>query len=220
MLLILFFIAATVAVAVYFSIRQSSEVNKTFQNISVSQNVLYHAQKLLATTKQNENAVKEYVLTGDESVLTSLPGMYAAVKNEYDQLTVFTKSNTHQRQKMDSLSSYIQIGHVWSDSIIAMRRNQGQAEALQWITSDTVKNLVKKTNELVADIEMEGQKRLELRQGNNAVAMAGFKKTWYIVMALLVVLIIMLTQKLRIDVLIGNKANAAMVYNALLMDVI
>ena len=218
LLLILFFIAATVAVAVYFSIRQSSEVNKTFQNISVSQNVLYHAQKLLATTKQNENAVKEYVLTGDESVLTSLPGMYAAVKNEYDQLTVFTKSNSLQRQKMDSLSSYIQIGHVWSDSIIAMRRNQGQAEALQWITSDTVKNLVKKTNELVADIEMEGQKRLELRQGNNAVAMAGFKKTWYIVMALLVVLIIMLTQKLRIDVLIGKKANAAMQYNALLME--
>ena len=218
MLLILFFIAATVAVAVYFSIRQSSEVNKTFQNISVSQNVLYHAQKFLAITKQNENAVKEYVLTGDESVLTSLPGMYAAVKNEYDQLTVFTKSNSLQRQKMDSLSSYIQIGHVWSDSIIAMRRNQGQAEALQWITSDTVKNLVKKTNELVADIEMEGQKRLELRQGNNAVAMAGFKKTWYIVMALLVVLIIMLTQKLRIDVLIGKKANAAMQYNALLME--
>lgn len=218
LLLILFFIAATVAVAVYFSILQSTEVNKSFLNISVSQNVLYHTQKLLSATKQNESAVKEYVLTGDESVLTSLPEIYAAVKNEYDQLTVFTKSNPLQHKKMDSLFSYIQIGRLWSDNIIAMRRNQGQAEATQWITSDTIKNLVSKTNELVAGIEMEGQKLLELRQGNNAVAMAGFKKTWYIVIALLMVLIIMLTQKLRIDVLIGKKANAAMQYNALLME--
>ncbi|WP_152269672.1 PAS domain S-box protein [Agriterribacter humi] len=218
LLLILFFIAATVAVAVYFSILQSTEVNKTFLNISVSQNVLYHTQKLLSATKQNESAVQEYILTGNESVLNSLPEIYAAVKNEYEQLAVFTKSNPLQRKKMDSLSSYIQIGHLWSDSIVAMRRNQGQAEAAQWITSDTVKNLVSKTNELIAGIEMEGQKLLELRQENNAVAMAGFKKTWYIVIALLMVLIIMLTQKLRIDVLIGKKANAAMQYNALLME--
>lgn len=218
MLLILFFIAATVAVAVYFSILQSTEVNKTFLNISVSQNVLYHTQKLLSATKQNESAVQEYILTGNESVLNSLPEIYAAVKNEYEQLAVFTKSNPLQRKKMDSLSSYIQIGHLWSDSIVAMRRNQGQAEAAQWITSDTVKNLLGKTNKLIAGIEMEGQKLLELRQENNAVAMAGFKKTWYIVIALLMVLIIMLTQKLRIDVLIGKKANAAMQYNALLME--
>ena len=218
MLLILFFIAATVAVAVYFSILQSTEVNKTFLNISVSQNVLYHTQKLLSATKQNESAVQEYILTGNESVLNSLPEIYAAVKNEYEQLAVFTKSNPLQRKKMDSLSSYIQIGHLWSDSIVAMRRNQGQAEAARWITSDTVKNLLGKTNKLIAGIEMEGQKLLELRQENNAVAMAGFKKTWYIVIALLMVLIIMLTQKLRIDVLIGKKANAAMQYNALLME--
>ena len=218
LLLILFFIAATVAVAVYFSILQSTEVNKTFLNISVSQNVLYHTQKLLSATKQNESAVQEYILTGNESVLTSLPDIYAAVKSEYEQLAVFTKSDSFQRQKMDSLSSYIQIGHVWSDSIVAMRRNQGQAEAAQWITSDRVKNLLGKTNKLIAGIEMEGQKLLELRQENNAVAMAGFKKTWYIVIALLMVLIIMLTQKLRIDVLIGKKANAAMQYNALLME--
>lgn len=218
LLLILFFIAATVAVAVYFSILQSTEVNKTFLNISVSQNVLYHTQKLLSATKQNESAVQEYILTGNESVLNSLPEIYAAVKNEYEQLTVFTKSNPLQRKKMDSLSSYIQIGHLWSDSIVAMRRNQGQAEAARWITSDTVKNLLGKTNKLIAGIEMEGQKLLELRQENNAVAMAGFKKTWYIVIALLMVLIIMLTQKLRIDVLIGKKANAAMQYNALLME--
>lgn len=218
LLLILFFIAATVAVAVYFSILQSTEVNKSFLNISVSQNVLYHTQKLLSATKQNESAVQEYILTGNESVLNSLPEIYAAVKNEYEQLAVFTKSNPLQRKKMDSLSSYIQIGHLWSDSIVAMRRNQGQAEAAQWITSDTVKNLLGKTNKLIAGIEMEGQKLLELRQENNAVAMAGFKKTWYIVIALLMVLIIMLTQKLRIDVLIGKKANAAMQYNALLME--
>lgn len=218
LLLILFFIAATVAVAVYFSILQSTEVNKTFLNISVSQNVLYHTQKLLSATKQNESAVQEYILTGNESVLNSLPEIYAAVKNEYEQLAVFTKSNPLQRKKMDSLSSYIQIGHLWSDSIVAMRRNQGQAEAARWITSDTVKNLLGKTNKLIAGIEMEGQKLLELRQENNAVAMAGFKKTWYIVIALLMVLIIMLTQKLRIDVLIGKKANAAMQYNALLME--
>lgn len=218
LLLILFFIAATVAVAVYFSILQSTEVNKSFLNISVSQNVLYHTQKLLSATKQNESAVQEYILTGNESVLNSLPEIYAAVKNEYEQLAVFTKSNPLQRKKMDSLSSYIQIGHLWSDSIVAMRRNQGQAEAARWITSDTVKNLMGKTNKLIAGIEMEGQKLLELRQENNAVAMAGFKKTWYIVIALLMVLIIMLTQKLRIDVLIGKKANAAMQYNALLME--
>jgi two-component system sensor histidine kinase UhpB len=218
LLLILFFIAATVAVAVYFSILQSTEVNKSFLNISVSQNVLYHTQKLLSATKQNESAVQEYILTGNESVLNSLPEIYAAVKNEYEQLAVFTKSNPLQRKKMDSLSSYIQIGHLWSDSIVAMRRNQGQAEAARWITSDTVKNLLGKTNKLIAGIEMEGQKLLELRQENNAVAMAGFKKTWYIVIALLMVLIIMLTQKLRIDVLIGKKANAAMQYNALLME--
>ncbi len=218
MLLVLFFIAATVAVAVYFSIQQSTEVNKSFLDISVSQNALYHTQKLLATTKQNESAVQEYVITGDESVLASLPGIYTAVESEYEQLAAFTKSNSLQHKKMDSLSAYIQIVHLWSDSIIAMRRNQRQAEAVQWMVSDTVKNLLSKTNELIAGIEMQEQKLLELRQANNAVAMAGFKKAWYIVTALLIVLIIMLTQKLRIDVLIGKKANAAMQYNALLME--
>ena len=218
LLLILFFIAATVAVAVYFSIRQSSEVNQTFLRISVSQNVLYHAQKLLAAAKQNEIAVREYVLTGDESVVSALPEIYAAVRSEYDQLTIFTKSNSLQRQKMDSLSLYIQIEHLWFDSIIAVRRSQGQAKAIQWIASDSLKNMVGKTAELIAGIETEGQRLLELRQERNAFAMAGFRKTWYIVIALLMVLMIMLTQKLRIDVLIGKKANAVIQYNALLME--
>ncbi|HEX5024178.1 MAG TPA: hypothetical protein VFV68_02855, partial [Agriterribacter sp.] len=61
LLLILFIVASTMAVAVYISLHQSDLVNNSFQRISNSQKVLYHAEKLLSSTQRFKNVVREYV---------------------------------------------------------------------------------------------------------------------------------------------------------------
>ena len=218
LLLLLFIIAATVFVAVYISINQSRKVNQTFLRISDSQNALYHADKLLSASERNEIMIREYVLTGDEEYLIPLAEMYNDIQYDYKQLSIYTKSNLLQQKKVDSLPFYINGGQAWTDSVIIVRRNEGQVKAMQLISTDTIRHFVRNARALVGDIMVEGRKLLKAREQANVDAVAGFKKIWYWVIALLIALMIMLTQKLRVDITVGRKINSAIQYNALLME--
>jgi len=193
-------------------------VNDTFTGISNAQNVLYYAEKLLAGTSMNEIVIREYILAGDDRYLSSLRQIYDDFGHNYDQLKHYAKTDPLQRQRIDSLPIYIFGGKAWSDSIISVRRLEGQAKALEMTTTDTINNFVSGVKELISRITVAEQMRLKTHQQENAVAVADLRMVWYIEIALLVVLMIMLLQKLRVDVMWGRKANAAMQYNALLME--
>lgn len=218
LLFLLFIIAVTVFVAVYISINQSHKVNETFLRISDSQNALFHAEKLLSATEKNEIVVREYILTGNENYLTPVAKIYNDIQNDYKQLNVYTRGNLLQQKKVDSLPFYISGGQAWTDSIITVRRNEGQEKAMQLISTDTIQRFVTNARNLIENIKVEGQKLQKAREQANVDAVAGFKKIWYLVIGLLIALIIMLTQKLRVDVNIGRKINSAVQYNALLME--
>ncbi|HTN06677.1 PAS domain S-box protein [Agriterribacter sp.] len=218
LLLTLFISTVIVAVTVYISIRQSSKVNHTFTGISNAQNILYYTEKLLAGATMNDIMVREYILAGDDRYLSSLQQIYDDFKHNYDQLKHYAKADPLQRQKIDSLPLYIFGGKAWSDSIINIRRLEGQAKAMEMTTTDTINNFVSAARGLISRITLVERLRLKTLQQENAKAVADLRTVWYIEIALLIVLMIMLVQKLRVDVLWGRKANAAMQYNALLME--
>ncbi len=218
LLITLFVITAIVAVTVYKSIKQSSKVNDTFTGISDAQHILYYAEKLLAGATMNEIVVREYILTGDEGYLSSLQQIYDEFEHNYDRLKQYAKADQLQRQRIDSLPLYISGGKAWSDSIITVRRLEGQVKAIQITTTDTINNFVSGAKELISHIQFAEQLRLNVLQQENAAAVADFRKVWYIEMGLLIVLMAILVQKLRVDVLTGRKAGTAMQYNALLME--
>jgi PAS domain S-box-containing protein len=217
LLLSLFIIAFTVFLAVYISITQSRKVNQTFLSISDSQNALYHAEKLLSATERNEIIIREYILTGNENYLVPLVEIYDAIQYDYKQLDVYVNNNLLQQKKVDSLPFYIRGGQAWTDSIINVRKNEGQEKSMQLISTDTVMHFVTNARKLIDGVKAEERKLLKLRKQENADALAGFKKIWYLVIVLLIALMIMLTQKLRVDVLFGKRADAVIQYNALLM---
>lgn len=217
LLLSLLIIAFTVFLAVYISISQSQKVNETFLRISDSQNALYHSEKLLSATEKNEILIREYILTGNEDNLASLAEIYNGIQYDFEQLDAYVEDNLLQQKKTDSLPFYIRGGQAWTDSIIRVRKNEGQEKAMQLIGTDSVVHFVANARKLIDGIKTEERKLLELRKQENADAVAGFKRIWYLVIFLLIALVIMLTQKLRVDVLLGKKADAVIQYNALLM---
>ncbi len=217
LLLSLLIIAFAVFLAVYISISQSQKVNETFLGISDAQNALYHSEKLLSATEKNEILIREYILTGNEDNLAPLAEIYNGIQYDYEQLGAYDKNNLLQQKKADSLPYYIRGGQAWTDSIIRVRKNEGQEKAMQLIATDSVVHFVTNARKLIDGIKTGERQLLEVKKQENADAVAGFKRIWYLVIFLLIALVIMLTQKLRVDVLFGKKADAVIQYNALLM---
>src|SRR5690606_793731 len=128
--------------------------------------------------------IREYILTGNEDYLAPLGEIYNGIQYDYKQLGAYVKDNLLQQKKTDSLPFYIRGGQAWTDSIIRVRKNEGQEKAMQLIGTDSVVHFVTNARKLIDGIKTEERKLLEVRKQENADAVAGFKRIWYLVIFL------------------------------------
>lgn len=208
-----------VAVSVYVSINQSNKINESFLLIGHTQDVLYNSEKLLLATTESRTIAREYALSGDDEYLFSLRQVKGAIEDTYQQLRNYTTDNPQQQRRVDSLYLLISQGLEITDSIISVRRNSGREPALDLlIHNEQAKLNAVQVNKLIEDIGKDEQQLLQQRQFINTEAIATFKSILYVVFGLLVILVVMLLQKLKLDLLADKTTNAVVKYNALLME--
>lgn len=207
-----------VAVSVYVSITQSNKINESFLLIGHTQDILYHSEKLLLATTESRAIAKEYALSGDDEHLFSIKQVKSAIEDTYQQLRNYTTDNPHQQRRVDSLYLLISQGVELTDSVIAVRRSLGREPALDLINNEQVKLNTAAINRLIENIEKEEQQILHQRQFVNTEAIATFKSILYVVFGLLVILVIMLLQKLKLDLVADKTTDTVVKYNALLME--
>ncbi|MFT3702677.1 MAG: PAS domain S-box protein [Agriterribacter sp.] len=218
LLITLLLTAITVAVALYISVNQSQKVNETFLSLSHTQSVLYHSEKLLAAVAENETVAREFVLTGDEEYLSSLQKNKAVVFEEFNKLKALVADNANQHKKLDTLYNYIKTGTSLSDSIVMLRTTKGEDTATQLLATERARNVVDTTKMIIENVEREEQFLLKERRSANTDAIFKFRTVLYVVFTLLVILMMVLIQKLRVEVIADKETFRIMQYNASLMD--
>ena len=218
LLITLLLTAITVAVALYISVNQSQKVNDTVLSLSHTQNVLYHSEKLLAAVTENETIAREFVFTGDEEYLSSLQKSKASVQEEYKKLKRLTSDNTIQQKKLDTLYRYIARRTQLSDSVVALKNNNGRDVAIALLATDMIKNVTDSTKTVIENIESTEQFLLKERKSDNTNAISNLRMVLYIAFTLLVILMMILVQKLRVEVIADKETYRIMQYNTSLMD--
>lgn len=214
----LFLTAITVGMALYISADQSEKMNTTFQRVSHTQEVLFQAEKLLAALTERETLTREYALTGDEGYLRLLEESGQSVNHEFSRLKAYTVDNDNQQQRLDSLGKYIRLGAAVSDSLVVLVRAGGRAAGARLLATEEVKNVGSMIRQLIVNVEDHEQKLLKDRRTANISAMSNLRAVLYVGISLLVILVMVLIQKLRVEVIADKETYDVMQYNATLMN--
>lgn len=217
MLITLLLTAITVAIALYISFNQSKKVNIIFLNVTHTQNVLFNAEKLLASISQSEMLAREYVLTKDNEHLGFFEESKNAVKNEFEKLRRNTIDNKVQQKRLDTLEKYIDASVKASDSIVATYRIPRFNIQPASIEKSHIDNMFA-IKALLENIQREEQKLLSERKNAGTDAIANFRTLLFAAFTLLVILMIILVQKLRAEVISDKETYRIMQNNTMLMD--
>ena len=201
LLITLFLTAITVGIALYISADQSEKMNITFQRVSHTQEVLFQAEKLLAALTERETLTREYALTGDEDYLRLLEKSGQSVDHEFSRLKAHTVDNDDQQKRLDSLGRYIRQGAAISDSLVVLVQTGGRSAGAGLLATEEVKKTGSMIRQLIVNVENHEQKLLKDRRTANINAMSNLRAVLYVGISLLVILVMVLIQKLRVEVI-------------------
>lgn len=218
LLITLLLTAITVAIALYISVNQSQKVNTTFLSVSHTQNVLFNSQKLLTAISQNEMLAREFILTNDEEYLNSFNESKASIKNEFEKLRRNTIENKVQQIRLDTLEKYIHASIAVSDSIIQAKKILNEEDKSLLIPKRNYADNIFNIESIIARVQDYEQKLLSERKNESVDAVSTFRTLLFAAFALLVILMVVLVQKLRVEVTSDRETYRIMQYNTLLMD--
>ncbi|MFT3948711.1 MAG: PAS domain S-box protein [Agriterribacter sp.] len=219
LLITLLLTAITVAIALYISVNQSKKVNNTFSSVTHAQNVLFYAEKLLAALSQSEMLAREFVLTHDKTYLNSFGESKIAIKNEFEKLKRSTIENEIQQGRLDTLETYIARSLSNSDALVANPKiSYKEAQKPLLLSQRDDKNNLLAIRFLIENIQYHEQQLLSRRKSESNAAISTFTALLFGSFALLVVLMIILVQKLRVEVTSDRETYRIMQYNNLLME--
>ncbi len=219
LLITLFLAAVTVGMALYISTDKSEKINAAFQQLSHTHEVLFHAEKLMSALTEREALTREYMLSGDQDYLNLLNETRRSVNDEFAKLKGYAIDNPDQQKRIDSLEYFMHLRAVYYDSLIVLYTlNKSLSQPGSELTNDVIKSLNKTTKQLILNIETEEQKILKYRKTANMSAISNLRTALYIGISLLIVLVMILFQKLRVEVIADRKTFEMMQYNTTLMN--
>ncbi|MFT3749659.1 MAG: PAS domain S-box protein [Agriterribacter sp.] len=218
LLITLLLTAITVAIALYISVNQSKKVNTTFLSVSHTQNILFFAEKLLAEVTQSEMLAREFILTGDEAHLSSFKKLKGLIQDDFDKLRRSTIDNEAQQKRLDTLSEYITISLQASDNLISSERSAQPEEIIALVSKATNSDNTVTIKKLIDNIANDEQRLLSVRKNESTIAISSFRALLFLTFALLFILMMILVQKLRVEVTSDRETYRIMQYNTLLMD--
>ena len=129
--------------------------DEALQLLEISQRVVKNSNLILSHIKDVETASRGYVITHDSVFLESLSRATSTMKISLDQLKFLTLNNPGQRQRVDSLDSYLYKRLDVSSQMIELRNKEGLNVAVDYVSSRVGKNYMDTIRKITNSINEE-----------------------------------------------------------------
>jgi len=146
-----------------FSYRSMTELIKTSNQVTHSQEVINHLEDVLSQMKDAETGQRGYLLTGKESYLEPYHTALNNVNSEVSTLETLTADNTNHQNRLKTLKHLIANKLAELKQTIDLRQSKGVAVALQVVQTDRGNNLMSNIHKVIYEMELEENSRLTQR---------------------------------------------------------
>jgi signal transduction histidine kinase len=128
-------------VLIFLTFKSAEEVDQARELEGRAHNVLQKLQRLLSHALDIETGNRGYAIAGTEEFLKPLEDGKVDLKVTIDSLRYLIIDN-EQKQRLDTLELLLKEKLVISETIVSMRRNQGMADALSYISQGEGKRVM------------------------------------------------------------------------------
>jgi PAS domain S-box-containing protein len=182
-------------------------VEKTDKLVQHTREVLYESENVLSLTQDIVLATRGYIITGDSAYLAPFSSAMKLIGASVDTLQILVKNETPQSHAADSLEELINKRISISVETIQLRNAKGFAAAQQAISTDKGKQYMDKIRDLTVRIQAAENKLLMKSKESNAKSRTTFIRSFYILMASTLVLLIVVFFTIRYNLKVRLQAE-------------
>jgi PAS domain S-box-containing protein len=152
-----------VGVVSYHSLSASVESDRWVQH---THEVLEHLESLLSELTDVQAAYRGYAFSGEETFLRDSRVNISLVEQDEKTLRLLTADNSHQQQRLITLTGLTEQTIRHGESVVALRRASGSERAADVIRQGQAKRILEESRATVLDMESEEHRLLSERNAN------------------------------------------------------
>ncbi|BDA69370.1 hypothetical protein CAL7716_035360 [Calothrix sp. PCC 7716] len=149
------------------SYRNTLKVAQNERSVAKTHEVITTLEKTLSTLKDAETGQRGYLLVGDDRYLEPYKNAINTVNQQIAGLQQLTSDNPQQQQRIVDLKKSVDTKLIELEDTINIKRTQGQQSALQLVRTDRGKLIMDKIRRQIADMQLEENKLLQLRDAES-----------------------------------------------------
>lgn len=198
-------VLAIVAV-LFVSIRQSQRVRDTSKLVSHTQEVIFHIQRLVLFSLDNETGARGYVLSPGSNFLELVDRSIRNINDEWALLKKLLHSPVQQKA-LDSLKIYLDKRIGFSQRAIVIRQERGLEAAAALVMTGEGKNYTEQIRRIGKTMQEEEDRLLETRKKDNEQNISQLSILMYSTLAILFFLSIYITNRVGSDFIRQREAE-------------
>jgi PAS domain S-box-containing protein len=152
-----------VGVVSYHSLSASVESDRWVQH---THEVLENLESLLSEITDVETAYRGYAFSGEETFLRDSRVNISLVEQDEKTLRLLTADNSHQQQRLITLTGLTEQTIRHGESVVALRRASGSERAAAVIRQGQAERILEESRATVRDMESEERRLLSERNAN------------------------------------------------------
>ena len=167
-----------------------------YQLLKISEKVIEHSNLILSQIKDVETSARGYVITQDRVFLEPFNRAKSKMLVSLDKLKLLTHDNPSQRQRVDSLGSYVYKRLDVSSRMIELRNKEGLSVAVDYVSSRIGKNYTDSIRKITDYINQEEGFMLQQQQTlyeHDKTLNDRFSVTLFLLMSFFTILILIAT---------------------------
>jgi PAS domain S-box-containing protein len=176
------------------------------QWVAHTQDVLYHAEQVLAVASNIELGQRGYTLTGNAKFLEPYNQAKSAIRNHYDSVWSLTSDNPVQHERLKELDSAIDELLLFSSSAIEARTVSFQ-EAQQINATVRGKLAMDRIRLMISMFQMEEKNLLRIRTRQNEADIANFNLSFISLLVVTAIIILFVFYTISMNLKIRTESE-------------
>jgi PAS domain S-box-containing protein len=190
-----------------FSSYYNEKRTHTSQWIKRTNDLLTEAAQVLPLSLDIESASRGYIITGDSNYLEYFKILRDSIYTHDKKLKELTENNPSQQVRIDSLSALVSKRIDFSLRCIQARNEKGFIEAQKLMATLQGKFYTDAIRDITEEIQQEGNNLLIQRQKENDKSIVSFNRAYYILLASIFILLVIIFFSIRHNISVRKKAE-------------
>lgn len=186
--------------------KSSQSVEDTDKWVRHTHEVIYESEEVLSATKDIVLGTRGFVITGDSLFLEPFIQSKNTVINHFKTLKELTSDNPAQQVRIDSLNKLITKRINLSVQIIQLRKEKGLKVAGKMILTLKGKFYMDEIRSVIGRINTNENELLKKRQEDNIKSYESFTRSFYILLASILLILIIVFIIIRYNLQVRKKA--------------